>query len=354
MKLSDFDYDLPPERIAQEPCTPRDAAKLLVHEIGSGRTTHRTVRELPELFAPGDVLVLNDTKVLAARIFAHRESGARVELLFLEPKGATWSAMVQPAKKPKPGERLLVGNARILMIERLRADDGSLGPRWRVAVEDDQGGALDAAELFGEHGELPTPPYVRRSAGDPRTDLDRERYQTVFARNEGAVAAPTAGLHFTPELLERCEARGVALARVTLHVGAGTFLPVLTEDIEDHRMHAERFELTPETAATIRAARASGGRVICVGTTSVRTLESCLDASGEVQPGAGETRIFLHPGSAPRVTDALLTNFHLPKSTLLMLVASLCGRERMLALYAEAIAHDYRFYSYGDAMLLLP
>ncbi len=354
MKLSDFDYVLPPERIAQEPCTPRDAAKLLVHEIAAGRTTHRKVSDLPELFAPGDVLVLNDTKVLAARVFAQRESGARIELLFLEPEGATWIAMVQPAKKPKPGERLIVADLRLHMVERLPAEDGSPGPRWRVAVETEDGGEIDASQLFGEHGELPTPPYVRRSQGDPRSDLDRERYQTVFAKNEGAVAAPTAGLHFTPELLVACEARGVTIARVTLHVGAGTFLPVTTEEIEDHRMHAERFELNAEAAASIQTARSDGGRVVCVGTTSVRTLESCLDAAGELHPGSGETRIFLHPDSPTRMTDALLTNFHLPKSTLLMLVASLCGRERMLELYAEAIAKDYRFYSYGDAMLLLP
>jgi S-adenosylmethionine:tRNA ribosyltransferase-isomerase len=353
MRLSDFDYDLPPELIAQRPADRRDAARLLVHAVGEDRTELASIAGLGEFLRSGDLLVLNDTRVLPARLFARRESGGRVELLLAEPVGeGRWRALVRPAKKPRPGERLAVGEGAlgVRLLERLPGEDGRPGALWELEFEAPGGESVE--ELLEAHGELPLPPYIEREEG--MTADDRERYQTVYARVPGAVAAPTAGLHFTDELLAELRARGVRTAPVTLHVGLGTFLPVSVEDPEEHRMHAERYSLPEATAEAVRACRAEGGRVIAVGTTSVRVLETCAREDGTVHAGTGSTRLFLRPGHGPRVVDGMLTNFHLPRSTLLMLVAAFAGTERVLELYERAVRERLRFYSYGDAMLLLP
>jgi len=350
MKLTDFDYALPEERIAQTPAEPRDSALLFVHRIAADQSEHRRVRDLVDLLAPGDLLVLNDTRVLPARLLGKRASGGKVELLLLEPSAGGWRALVRPAGRMREGERVdLEGGAlRARLVRRLE------GPEWEVELECGASGA-SVEELLERFGRMPLPPYIRRDAADQElAAFDRERYQTVYARERGAVAAPTAGLHFTPELLAALERRGIQRTHVTLHVGLGTFQPVTSERIEDHPMHAERFVLPESAERAVRAARERGGRVVAVGTTSVRVLESCASGDGLVRAGSGETRIFLKPGDRLRATDALLTNFHLPRSTLLMLVSALAGRERILRLYAEALAGPYRFYSYGDAQLLLP
>jgi len=356
MRLSDFDYELPPERIAQEPAAERDRARLFVHQRARDADEHVLVRDLVRYLRAGDLLVVNDTKVLPARLFARRASGGRVELLFVEPfagAGALeWEALVHPARRLALGERLqLEGDAAgVRLVARGAKADGTPAMEWRVRLEDADGTALAAEPVLARAGHVPLPPYVTR-ADDAR---DGERYQTVYAARPGAVAAPTAGLHFTPELLARLEAAGVGRASVTLHVGPGTFQPVKCERIEEHRMHSERFELPLATVAAVRAARAAGGRVVAVGTTVVRVLESCVDEAGELGARAGSTAIFLHPGARFRAVDALLTNFHLPRSSLLMLVCAFAGHERVLRLYREAVERAYRFYSYGDAMLLLP
>lgn len=361
MKLSDYAYELPRERIAQEPCEPRDAARLLVHSIAEGATRHRRVSDLVQELRAGDLLVVNDTRVLPARIWARRATGGRLELLLLEPvseeSGAAWRAMVRPAKKPKPGEFVVVLGAhgepsgtRAELLERELDEDGELG-LWRVRLHG-AGGQESVEALLEQDGEMPLPPYIERPPGG--RPEDRERYQTVYAENSGAVAAPTAGLHFTPELLAALEARGVERAQVTLHVGLGTFLPVQVEDVDEHRMHAERFEVSQACVQAVSACKARGGRVVAVGTTSVRALESSLDENDQLRAGRGSTQLFLRPGRPLRCVDALLTNFHLPGSTLLMLVSALVGREQLLELYGEAIRLKYRFYSYGDAMLLVP
>jgi S-adenosylmethionine:tRNA ribosyltransferase-isomerase len=355
VKLADFDYDLPAELVAQEPCERRDAARLLVHAIGPDRTEHRSVRDLVELLRPEDLLVVNDTRVLPGRLFGRRASGGRVELLLLEPlddaPGAPWSALVNPARKLHPGEVIALedGELTLRFLERGVEPGGRPAPTWSVELFDAAGGPVDVPAALERHGHVPLPPYIERAADDP---ADRARYQTVYAEVPGAVAAPTAGLHFTPELLEALAARGVRRATVTLHVGLGTFRPIDVEDVEAHEMHAERFTLPPETARAVEETRKRGGRVVAVGTTSVRVLESCATPDGGVLPDSGDTRLFLRPGSPFRVVDALLTNFHLPRSSLLVLVSAFAGRERTLRLYAEAVAERYRFYSYGDAMLL--
>lgn len=350
---------------------PRDAARLLVRRRAAdqgGVLEHRTVAELPEVLESGDLLVFNDTRVLPARVSARRRSGGRVEILFLEPVGpaagdpaqgdedaiegqpdrGTWRALVKPAKKLRPLEELRVeGGATVTALTR-EEDSGV----WRVVLRGREGEpSVDALERVGA---MPLPPYIAREANE----LDVERYQTVYAREPGAVAAPTAGLHFTDGLLAALAERGVEQTSVTLHVGAGTFLPVTAERIEDHVMHSERYTLSQSVADAVRACRARGGRVIPVGTTSARALESAAIADPTferaiVRSFSGRTSIFLHPGNEPRVADALFTNFHLPKSTLLMLVAAFIGRDETLELYRAAVAAEYRFYSYGDAMLLL-
>jgi S-adenosylmethionine:tRNA ribosyltransferase-isomerase len=350
VKLSEFDYELPEERIAQSPAEPRDAARLFVHHIAADRSEHREVRDLAALLAPGDLLVLNDTRVLPARLLGRRASGGKLELLLLQPQAGLWRALVRPAGRMRAGERVELeqGALRARLVRRLE------GPEWEVEIELAADGA-SVEELLERHGRMPLPPYIRRAAGDASLAArDRERYQTVYARERGAVAAPTAGLHFTPELLAALEARGIERTQVTLHVGLGTFQPVTAENVEEHVMHSERFVLPESAERAVRAARERSGRVVAVGTTSVRVLESCASGGGLVRAGKGETRIFLKPGDKLQATDALLTNFHLPRSTLLMLVSAIAGRERILRLYAEALAREYRFFSYGDAMLLLP
>ena len=352
VKVSDFDYELPEGAIAQAPAVPRDAARLLVHDLARDVTEHRHVRELDELVGAGDLLVVNDTRVRAARLIGVRATGGAVELLLLERReGGVWRGLARPAAKLRRGERVELEGGRLVARMRERLGDS---PEWLVELSDPGTGERASDELVERCGRAPLPPYIRRARGeDPQRERDRSAYQTVFARELGAVAAPTAGLHFTSELLARLAGRGVELATVTLHVGEGTFKPVAVEDTREHVMHSERYVLTPGTVAAIARCRARGGRVVAVGTTSVRVLESCVDAGGELRAGACETRLFLEPGARFRVVDTLLTNFHLPRSTLLMLVSAFAGRERVLALYREALQGGYRFYSYGDAMLIV-
>jgi S-adenosylmethionine:tRNA ribosyltransferase-isomerase len=354
MKVSDFDYELPAEHIAQEPVRPRDAARLLVHRVDEEGSEHARVRDLGRFLRAGDLLIVNDTRVRPARLAGSRPSGGAVELLLLEPAGgARWRTLARPAAKLRSGEELELEGGRVRATPIERGEGGE----WLVELADATGGAGDSEsfeELLERVGRMPLPPYIARPRGDdPQRAFDREAYQTVFARELGAAAAPTAGLHFTTELLTSLERAGVERAAVTLHVGVGTFRPVMVDDTEAHRMHAETYDLPVATVEAVARCRARGGRVVAVGTTSVRVLETCAREAGELRAGAGETRLFLTPGSGFQVVDALLTNFHLPRSTLLMLVSAFAGRERVLALYAEAIEAGYRFYSYGDAMLLL-
>ena len=337
MRTSDFDYDLPPELIAQQPVEPRDAARLLLVSRGSGALSHHHVRDLPALLLPGDLLVLNDTRVMAARLLGVRaDTGGRVELLLLrEHDDGGWSALVRPGRAATPGRQF-----------RLEASDGPLTATVRCREEDTATVTFDRPIDPAAAGTVPLPPYIRDFAGDP------ERYQTVYAREPRSAAAPTAGLHFTPELFERLDQAGVERAFLTLEVGPGTFRPVRTEDPAEHVLPPERYRLPPSTAGAIRTARAEGRRVIATGTTVVRTLEHALGR----QDGApeGETALFIRPGHTFNVVDGLLTNFHLPRSTLLMLVSAFAGHGLMREAYAEAIRERYRFYSFGDAMLILP
>ncbi len=334
MRLSDFDFELPPELIAQHPEASRSASRLL-HVRADGRSDLH-FGDLPALLAPGDLLVFNDTRVLRARLRGRKASGGRVEALVERVTGEREAlAQLRASKPPRPGTRLewRAGGAEVL---------GRDGEFWRLRFDEP---VLDALERAGE---LPLPPYIGHV---PDAD-DERRYQTVYAREPGSVAAPTAGLHFDEPLLARLRERGIATAFVTLHVGAGTFQPVRVDDLSRHRMHAERFGVPRATAAAIEATRAAGGRVVAVGTTSLRTLESAAGEDGRVRACEGETRLFVIPGYRFRVVDRLVTNFHLPRSTLLMLVSAFAGVERIRAAYAHAIAQRYRFFSYGDAMLL--
>jgi S-adenosylmethionine:tRNA ribosyltransferase-isomerase len=332
----DFDYELPEERIAQEPA-PRGESRLLVLDA-EGPERHRRVRDLPGLLRPGDLLVLNDTRVIPARLYGLRGEG-RMEVLLVEKLGdREWEALVRPGRRARPGTEILFEGLTAEVVDK-RED------RYRLRFSEPVEPHLDRL------GHIPLPPYIHRPEHRPehRPDeaADRERYQTVFARTPGAIAAPTAGLHFSEGLLEEIAAAGIGIARVTLHVGIGTFKPVSAEKVEDHRMDRERYEVGEETAQAIRRTRESGGRIVAVGTTVVRTLESSAGLAG-----SGSTELFITPGFRFRVVDVLLTNFHLPRSTLLMLVSAFAGRERVLAAYEEAIREGYRFYSYGDAMLV--
>ncbi|MDA8020200.1 MAG: tRNA preQ1(34) S-adenosylmethionine ribosyltransferase-isomerase QueA [Thermoanaerobaculia bacterium] len=337
MRTDDFDYHLPEELIAQRPA-PRGTSRLLVVPV-DGAVRHCAVADLPDLLRSGDLLVVNDTKVIPARLFARRHPGAgRCELLLLERLSVReWRALGRPAKRLGPGRRLDLEGTDLSAEVVARRDDG-LVVRFDEPVE----------PHLSRAGHVPLPPYIRRD--DEASD--RETYQTIFARHEGAVAAPTAGLHFTQKLLQELEARGVEQARVTLHVGPGTFRPVSAEHVGDHVMDEERYHVPDGTAAAVAACRRRGGRVVAVGTTVVRTLESAAEADGTVTAGGSRTRLFITPGYRFRVVDALLTNFHLPKSTLLMLVSALAGRDQILSAYTEAVEEKYRFYSYGDAMWL--
>ena len=342
LKTGDFDFDLPDGAIADRPAVPREAARLL--EVDTS-LHDRTVADLPVLLRSGDALVINDTKVVPARISGTR-GRAHVEATLLRPldrapQGETWSALARPARRLRPGDVIEITDAfRAEVLDR--AEGGEVRLRFPPGTD-----VLAALET---HGETPLPPYIERPRGaDAR---DRDDYQTVYARTPGAVAAPTAGLHLTERLLERIEDRGVEIVVVTLHVGAGTFLPVKAERIQDHRMHAEWGEISSEAADAIRRRRDGGGRVVAVGTTSLRLLESAADGNGRIEAFRGDTSLFIVPGYRFRIVDALLTNFHLPRSTLFMLVATFSGLERMRAAYAHAAEAGYRFYSYGDATFL--
>lgn len=356
-QIASYDYLLPPELIAHQPAAVRDASRLMSAERASGRIGHRRMTEFPQLLRPGDLLVLNETRVIPARLVGFRTAtGGRWEGLFLgTTTDGAWRIIGQTRGKLQAGESVTLvpaapasygqeqrrGCGRTLNLKLIEASEEG---EWIAEPQAER----DAFALLEEFGTVPLPPYIERQQP---TEADRERYQTVYARRPGAVAAPTAGLHFTPELLGACRDAGAELAYVTLHVGLGTFRPIDVEAISEHRMHAEWCELPAETAAAIERTRARQRRVIAVGTTTVRTLES-VAASGELRPWSGETEIFIRPPYNFRVVDALLTNFHLPRSTLLVLVSALAGRELVLRAYAEAIAQRYRFYSYGDAMFL--
>lgn len=344
MLVSDFDFDLPPGLIAERPAVPRVAARLLHFANGALDETPYTVADLPGLLQPNDLLVFNDTKVIPARLYGRRERDpeVRVEALLLKPIGdRRWTALAKPAKRLKPGDRVLFDGG--LSAEALGREDDHILLRF----DRDDAEVLIALETAGA---MPLPPYIvaqRKADAQDKTD-----YQTVFAEKTGAIAAPTAGLHFTPALIETLKGRGIGFARVTLHVGAGTFLPVKVERVEDHKMHAEWGEVAEETVAAIKATKLKGGRVIAIGTTSLRLLESAARGEGGLKPFRGETDIFITPGFRFAVADGLMTNFHLPKSTLLMLVAAFVGLEGQRAIYAHAVRQAFRFYSYGDTSLL--
>jgi len=342
VRLEDLDYELPPDRIAQHPAAQRDQARLLVVDRSDGALHDARVAEIGRWLRPGDALALNETRVRPARLRLRRASGGQVELLVVRPDaGGTWRVLARPAKKAPLGERLAdAGDALVLEV----VEAGDRGERLVRVVAGDLGEALE------REGEVPLPPYIHRA---PEA-ADRERYQTVFARVEGAVAAPTAGLHFTPALLAALAAAGMEVVRVLLHVGPGTFRPVTEGDPRRHRMDEEYFEVPDATAAALDAARARGGRVVAVGTTTVRALESACDLhDGALGPGSGWTRKYIVPPYEFRAVDALLTNFHLPRTTLLLLVAAFAGEDLLRRAYAHAIAAGYRFYSYGDAMLVV-
>jgi S-adenosylmethionine:tRNA ribosyltransferase-isomerase len=346
MRVDAFDFELPEDRIALRPAVPRDSARLLVVDQMGG-LSHSVIRDLPDLFQRGDCLVVNDTKVISARLHGHRvgrgDASPKIEIMLhkrLSPDA--FRAFARPARKLSEGDTLLLG-ASLAANVRAKGEAGEVELQFALS-----GAGLDAQIAL--QGEVPLPPYI---AGKRRSDeRDRTDYQTVFARHEGAVAAPTAGLHFTPELFDRLSTTGIGLAKVTLHVGAGTFLPVSNDDTAAHRMHAEWASIDAGTADRLNAVKRSGGRVVAVGTTSLRTLESSASAEGTILPYEGETDIFITPGYQFKAVDILLTNFHLPRSTLFMLVSAFCGLDVMRAAYAEAVRQQYRFYSYGDACLL--
>ena len=340
MKTSDFYYDLPQELIAQTPLDRRDASRLMVLDKNTGAVKHMHFYDLPSLLRPGDCLVLNDSRVLPARLLGHREpGGGAAEVLLLNDKGdKTWECLVRPGKKMKPGTKLSFGDGLLTAEVTETLEGGNRLVRFNY-----EGIFL---ELLEQLGKMPLPPYIKAELQDP------ERYQTVYSREVGSAAAPTAGLHFTKELLEQIQAMGVSLAYVTLHVGLGTFRPVKEEEITDHEMHSEYCMISKETAETINETRRKGGRVICVGTTSCRTIESWAAEDGTLKESAGWTSIYIYPGYRFKVLDALITNFHLPESTLVMLVSALAGREHILAAYEEAVREKYRFFSFGDAMFI--
>ncbi|MFC3097707.1 tRNA preQ1(34) S-adenosylmethionine ribosyltransferase-isomerase QueA [Alteraurantiacibacter palmitatis] len=343
MRVDLFDFDLPPERIALRPVRPRDAARMLVVRGGDAPFEDAGVLDLPQLLNPGDVLVFNDTRVIPAQLEGQRGDARIGATLHKRIDLRRWQAFIRNAKRLKPGDEILFG-AGVTAIAEARHEDGS----FTLAF----GGDEPVEVLLERAGRMPLPPYIASKRGTD--EADREDYQTIFAREDGAVAAPTASLHFTPRLLDALDAAGIIRTTLTLHIGAGTFLPVKAEDTEDHQMHAEFGRISAETAALLNEARAKGGRIIAAGTTALRLLESATDESRMIHPFEGDTAIFITPGYRFKGVDGLMTNFHLPKSTLFMLVSALMGRERMQAAYAHAIANEYRFYSYGDSSLLLP
>ena len=338
-RAADFEYDLPPERIAKHPLPDRSASRLLVMNRATGELSDRGVRDLPDLLTPDDLLVLNDTRVIPARLFGRKPTGGKVEVLVerLLPRRQVL-AQLRFSRPPAPGGELIFSEGVRARVE------GRSGRFWILQFPDE----TDVTDFLERHGQVPLPPYIDR-APEPR---DRDRYQTVYAHSPGAVAAPTAGLHFDETLLHRLGERGIERVFVTLHVGAGTFQPIESEDIRDHRIHAERLSVSAGACACIEQARERGGRVIAVGTTSARALESAI-RSGRVQPFEGETRLYLYPGRPFAAIDGLMTNFHLPRSSLLLMICAFAGRTATLRAYRHAVDHGYRFYSYGDAMLIL-
>lgn len=341
MKTSDFYYDLPKELIAQDPLENRSSSRLLVLHRKSGRVEHRVFTDLLEYLRPGDCLVRNNTKVIPARLFGTRtDTGATIELLLLKRKeNDVWETLVKPGKKARTGAVITFGDGLLTgkIIDVL--EDGNRLIQFHYA------GIFE--EILDELGQMPLPPYITHAL------QDKNRYQTVYAKYEGSAAAPTAGLHFTEDLFERLEEKGVFIANVTLHVGLGTFRPVKVDDVTEHHMHSEFYQVAPQEAEKINQAKKAGGRIICVGTTSCRTIESASDEAGILHAGEGDTDIFIYPGYPFKMMDVLITNFHLPESTLLMLVSALAGRDQVMAVYEEAVKKRYRFFSFGDAMLIL-
>ena len=341
MKRQDFYYDLPEELIAQDPLEDRSSSRLLVLDKKTGETQHHTFREIVNYLNPGDCLVINDTKVIPARLIgAKEETGAKIEVLLLKRKqNDVWETLVKPGRKAKPGTRISFGdgllNGEVIDV----VDEGNRLIRFEYD------GIFE--EILDQLGQMPLPPYITHQL------KDKDRYNTVYAAHEGSAAAPTAGLHFTPELLEEIDRKGVDIARVTLHVGLGTFRPVKVEDVENHHMHSEFYMIDEKAAEKINGAKARGGRIICVGTTSCRTIESAADENGHLKACSGWTEIFIYPGYTFKALDGLITNFHLPESTLIMLVSALAGRDHVLAAYEEAVRDRYRFFSFGDAMLII-
>jgi len=350
LRVSEFDYDLPGGCIAQAPARPRDAARLMVLDRASGGVSHRRFHELPDLLRPDDLLVLNDTRVIPARFTARRQTGARIEGCFLRDLGdGRWEVLLSGRGRIREGETLEVVDADDRPRARIRLQVRAEGGVWTVRP----GSPADPLALLEVVGRPPLPPYIRRKPGDPRTAADRADYQTIYARRDGAVAAPTAGLHVTDRVLERLAARGVERVGITLHAGLGTFQPVRVQRPADHRMHEEFLEVSASAAERINRARRAGRRVVAVGTTTVRALESVAGAGGTVRAGREWTHLFIYPPYDFRVVGAMVTNFHLPRTTLLMMVSAFAGRERVLAAYREAVRAGYRFYSYGDAMLIV-
>lgn len=341
MKTSDFYYELPQELIAQDPLEDRSASRLLVLDKESGKTEHHIFKEIVDYLNLGDCLVINDTKVIPARLLGEKvDTKAKVEVLLLKRKeNDVWETLVKPGRKMRPGTKVSFGNG-LLTAEVLDvAEEGNRLIQFHYE------GIFE--EILDQLGQMPLPPYITHQL------KERERYNTVYAKHEGSAAAPTAGLHFTPEILAELERKGVDIARVTLHVGLGTFRPVKVEEVTKHHMHSEFYQISAEAAEKINRAKSGGGRVICVGTTSCRTIESAADEQGRLQDCSGWTEIFIYPGYRFKVLDGLITNFHLPESTLIMLVSALAGREQVLAAYEEAVKEKYRFFSFGDAMLVV-
>ncbi len=345
MKLDEFDYTLPEELIAQEPAAVRDGSRMMVVHRRTGRIDICTFRDLPGYIGPGDVVVVNDSRVFPARLVGRKETGGRIEILLLARfpdghPGETWEVLLRPAKRVTPGTEIaFADDCRATIVDRLT------DKRWLLRFAT----MMPFDDFLAGQGRAPLPPYIKRSRDRSRSDQDLERYQTVYARVKGSVAAPTAGLHFTPEVMENLRGRGAEIAPVTLHIGYGTFLPIETECVEDHLMEEERFSIGEETARKVNAA----SRVVAVGTTATRVLESAADGSRRIAPVSSSTRLYIYPGYPFRRVDALLTNYHLPKSSLFLLVCAFAGRELMQEAYARAVANRFRFYSYGDCMLIL-
>ena len=340
MKTADFDYDLPQELIAQDPLEQRDSSRLLILDKETGERTHKIFHDIIDYLHEGDCLVINNTKVIPARLIGEREgTGGKVEVLLLKRRSDNvWETLVKPGKKARPGMRLSFGGGLLHAEVQEVVDEGNRLIRFEYE------GIFE--EILDQLGQMPLPPYITHQL------KDKNRYQTVYAKYEGSAAAPTAGLHFTEELLEQIQAKGIKIARVTLHVGLGTFRPVKVEDVTEHHMHTEFYHVSEEAAAIINETKKQGGRVICVGTTSCRTIESAADDQGIVHATEGDTDIFIYPGYQFKVLDCLITNFHLPESTLLMLVSALAGKENIMAAYREAVEMRYRFFSFGDAMFI--